>query len=499
MPQQFREALGTALLVALSALLPHHALVAQSHARPFAPRLEPADCPFAREEWAARLDAECRWLVVPEDRARANGRSVRLFVVVVRSHDGNGRPPLVLLHGGPGESALLPMVQGAALRGAIDGDLVIYDQRGSGLSEPDPCPRYAARLRELEAGQPLGSERREALRTVARECVATMRAHETDPATFSTATNAADLVDLRRALGYARWDVYGASYGARLALEAMRLDPGAIRSAMLENPLPPGAGAEAPLSTQRALERVFAACGRDAACHAAFPAPEREFVAVFDTLRRVPLLAPAGDTGVRRIALDGRGFAATIRGALRTRDGIALLPMLLHELRGGDRARAARELLRLAEAGGGRPFRAAFWLVSCYDQYGRGYVARLDTVRSIVQPPLRDLGGNLEVCPEWQQRFAPPRERAPVRSDIPTLIVTGEFDPRTPLEFGRLIAATLSRAYLFEMPGETHGGRPTGCRARILAQFAQNPDRRPDASCISGMPSLSFRVRRAEP
>jgi pimeloyl-ACP methyl ester carboxylesterase len=102
---------------------------------------------------------------------------------------------------------------------------------------------------------------------------------------------------------------------------------------------------------------------------------------------------------------------------------------------------------------------------------------------------------NAQECPLWQTSFATPDEHAPVVSDIPALVLTGEFDARTPVEFGRRIASTLSRSYVFELPSETHGGQPTGCRAAILAQFLANPERLPDASCIGQMRPLEFLTR----
>lgn len=481
-----------ATVVALSSIALDSGILAQPHTA----RLEPTGCPFAGETWAAQIQADCRWLVVPQDRSHVDGPSVRLFVVLVHPEQTSARPPLVMLHGGPGESALQPMVRGAARRGPPLRELVIYDQRGAGLSEPDPCPAYASRVKELHFDELLGSTRRDAQETIARECIASMHARNLAPATYSTAANAADLLDLRLALGHERWDVYGASYGARLALEAMRRDPRGIRAVVLENPPPPGPEwAEAPLTTQFALKRVFAACSRSAACDAAFPSLEQTFLAVFDTLTRAPVAMTAVEGSGQRAALDGDGLVNGIRRLMRSRDGIAQIPLLLNELHRGDRSRAARELVRLADVSPGRPVRASFWLVQCYDQYGPLYRARLDSVRSGVWRPLRSVRDNLQECPLWQTAFANPADGTPVVSDIPALVLTGEFDARTPVEFGKRIASTLSRSYMFEFPGETHGGPPSGCRASILGRFLDDPDRPPDASCVSQMPALEFLTR----
>jgi pimeloyl-ACP methyl ester carboxylesterase len=62
----------------------------------------------------------------------------------------------------------------------------------------------------------------------------------------------------------------------------------------------------------------------------------------------------------------------------------------------------------------------------------------------------------------WQDGFADPSTHEFVKSDVPTLLLTGEFDERSPTEHSRRIAASLSRAWLYELPGESHGGAVTG-------------------------------------
>jgi pimeloyl-ACP methyl ester carboxylesterase len=81
---------------------------------------------------------------------------------------------------------------------------------------------------------------------------------------------------------------------------------------------------------------------------------------------------------------------------------------------------------------------------------------------------------------------------APVHSDIPALILTGYFDDRTPTEHARRIAATLSRAYLVEFPDEGHDTRPPACHATIVAQFLEDPARKPDMSCVAAIPPIPF-------
>jgi dipeptidyl aminopeptidase/acylaminoacyl peptidase len=81
---------------------------------------------------------------------------------------------------------------------------------------------------------------------------------------------------------------------------------------------------------------------------------------------------------------------------------------------------------------------------------------------------------------------------APVRSEIPTLILTGYFDDRTPTDHAYRIAATLGRAYLVEFPDEGHDTRPGACHAAIVLQFLEDPTRQPDTSCVATIPPIPF-------
>ena len=458
------------------------------------PRLERSECAFERGEWARDTKIECAWLIVPETRDHPSGRTVRLAVAVVRAKNPT-TTPLVMLHGGPGLSGLRIFFPFAASSDvARTRDMVVYDQRGAGYSEPKLCPDYGAvedsarRLRSVSERERLWDARD-------RACVASIRAQGIDPAAYNTLASARDLVDLRKALGYAKWDVYGASYGARLAQEAMRQDPGGIRSVVMASPvmLGPARFAEVGLSIQRAVERVWKECAVQASCNTAFPNVSDDFYALYDELSRSPLPAPVKrDNRVVDTAwIDGDRLLSTIRNDILGRPGrLARLPLLVNELRRGDRMRAAETLSSYNSAAGGTNQQVLIHLVNCYDIYGPAFRAIRDSANALARPAFRS--DRFDDCSIWQTRFANPSEHESVRSDIPTLILSGRFDDRTPTEHARRISATLSHSYLYEFPNEGHDARPGACHLSILKQFLDNPFRAPDASCIATIPPVLF-------
>jgi pimeloyl-ACP methyl ester carboxylesterase len=329
-----------------------------------------------------------------------------------------------------------------------------------------------------------------------RACIAQLDAQGVDRRAYNTAASVADLIDLRRTLGYASWDIYGLSYGARLAQEAMSRDARAIHSVVLASPLSRSfsSQAEQPLSTQRALEHVFLACARQSSCHEAFPNLEDDFYAVYDTLTTspVPVLIARPEGAQDTVWFDGKRLVDDIRNHLlhRPRVTVGRLPLLLHELRAGDRLRAAREIV--GEDSGSATDRALRALVNCADHAtnGTAYRKTIDSVNALARPPFRRASD--EACEEWVPHMRDGSMPAAVRSDIPTLILTGYFDDRTPTEHAHRISTTLSRAYLVEFPDEGHDTRPAACHAAIVMEFLADPSRPPDTSCVATIPPIPF-------
>jgi hypothetical protein len=216
-------------------------------------------------------------------------KTVRLAVEVFRTREPTGAP-LACTPRHRVASSIRCTGGLARSQVSLHRDIVIYIRRRRVVATK-LCPAY-------------DSAADAALTAARRACIAELDAQGIDRRAYSTAASAADLIDLRHALGYTVWDVYAASYGARLAQEAMSRDGSAIHSVVLASPVARSFStqAEQPLSTQRALEHMFAACGRQPTCRDAFPNVEQDFytlhtIPCFKNRQRSPSCAPiAGAT-----------------------------------------------------------------------------------------------------------------------------------------------------------------------------------------------------------
>ena len=262
-------------------------------------KFEPGPCPFSQSD-AAPYHVDCGSVAVPEYRARTDSPLVRLKVAIVRSamahplHD-----PVVFLEGGPGGPSLDVLtlrVRGSPLVQRIlqSRDLIYWDQRGTGESEPHLCRTLDVEwFRNAELGFSLEEERRRNL-AVFKSCAAELARAHTDVTQFGTETSAADLEDIRIALAVNSWNLYGGSYGTRLGLAAMRQTPGHIRAALLDGVYPPNA--PQPIAQAWRLARVIdllgKRCGEDLRCNARYPNIAARTYGVIERAARDPLLSP---------------------------------------------------------------------------------------------------------------------------------------------------------------------------------------------------------------
>jgi pimeloyl-ACP methyl ester carboxylesterase len=456
------------------------------------PRFERVTCDYPVPRPIPQdVNRECGYVAVPESRARPNGRMFKLAVVIYRAKEPATAPPLMLLHGGPSGVGGTRFPWGEMqFSVARSRDVVTFDNRGVGGSEPDLCPDLVAQATPAFQ-KPTRREWEEGYREAVRACVAQLDAQGIDRAAFGADVNAADAVDIRRALKYERWDIYGVSYGTLVAQELLRIDSPATRSAALISGVPPGPVhmADRPLARQRALQEVFTTCAADPVCRRTFPTLEADFYSLYKEFSTTPVAVNLPGTPTP-VLMDGERFMTEIFRELGP-PRIRRLPRLIHELRRGDREAAG---VRLVDARGFQPWDALGRIVQC-NEYGAGYREAASKIRTKLRPEWQSMADDFrEHCDLWLPKLTRQADIRPVVSDVPTLVVHGEYDPTDIKAAQARMTARLSRAYVYTFPGEGHAGAPVGCHGSIVQQFLDNPMRAPDSSCLARMPRVRFKT-----
>lgn len=178
-----------------------------------------------------------------------------------------------------------------------------------------------------------------------------------DLGAYDTTANAADVADLRVALGLDEWNIYGVSYGTHLALTLLRDHPDGIRSVVLDSVVPtqsniiegfwPGAA--------EGYRALFDACAAQPACAAAYPGLQDEFTGTVNRLAASPLTV--GLSG-RRVVLDGYTFTNLVIQQSLAPGNYAGLPALIHSTATGDGVPAATRAARHGDTAGPHRLRA---------------------------------------------------------------------------------------------------------------------------------------------
>jgi pimeloyl-ACP methyl ester carboxylesterase len=468
----------------------------------YTPLFEPAPCRFAVPEG---YSPQCGYLVVPEDRRLPNSPLIRLHVAIFKSWSDSPAPdPVIHLAGGPGSASLQIAWYyfNAGLNRFLESrDYIIFDQRGTGFSLPAlHCPERDD-LTVTLLTQQVSDEEAQALEIDAyTRCRDRLIGQGINLAAYNSAASAADVNDLRIALGYEQINLYGVSYGTRLALTVMRDYPTAIRSVILDSPYPPQVNlyTEWGGNAERAFNLLFDSCNADLACNTTYPNLREVFYQLVDQLRDNPILVTVNDPfggGTYQVLVDDDLLIDVLFGGMYRRDVIPGLPALIYETYNGNYTRLARRLGLLFERTASAGMRNS---VQCNEEIAFSSYQDVLTANADLQPQLRDHYNRyfetlFAVCDLWGAGQAAPIENQPVASDIPTLILAGQYDPITPPAWGQLASATLSRAWYAEFPGVGHWTmRSAACPLTVGLTFLNNPSVPPDLSCISSMAPLSF-------
>jgi pimeloyl-ACP methyl ester carboxylesterase len=453
---------------------------------------------------------ECGYLTVPEDRSRPDGPTIRLHVAMFKSRSFSPKPdPVVYLAGGPGEKALasVPLAFNERFSPFLEHrDFIMFDQRGVGFSEPAlDCQEYVDMVYDiLDQDLDVAEEKTLTLQAMSA-CRDRLTSEGVDLAAYTSAESAADLDDLRSALGYDEWNLYGISYGTRLAMTAMRDFPEGIRSVILDSsyPLQIDLYESLPAGAARAFNALFSGCAADPKCDAAYPDLEATFFLVVEQLNESPVTLSVTNplTGKSYdVLVNGDSLIGFVFELLYSANTIPLLPELIYDVHDGDYDITAL-LLGASLADLEFSSKGMYFSVECGEEAHFSDQEEVSAA-SDAYPQLRGVFSSdsvFEICGFWGARDADPIENELVNSHIPTLVLSGEYDPITPPAFGNLVAETLDNSFVFEFPGIGHGASVSSeCALSIALMFLDDPESKPDASCITPMSGPAFVVSGTE-
>ncbi len=488
--------------------------------------LEPVPCSTRyqiAEPFIDGLTLDCSFLSVPAFPGETGSPVLRLHVM--RLHAATATPaaePLILLTGGPGQGAgsLLPLFAPATQERPISyatlldrQDVILLDQRGTGASEPvlacqgdvspgllppppasGATPVAASPIATLAGATPAPIVPPTADQT-AQFLVSCLRAYQgagIDLSAFNTENNAADVAALITALGVPQADLYGISYGSFLGERVISRYPSMIRSAVLASVVAPDTDIFVSQieGFNQVLGDVFGLCAADPECAASNPNPEEDLEKAYQRLASAPATLNVTDPASSQtfaVVTDGTTYLTLLYLAAFGSASYLIPPMITAVAMGDDALISAVAALLVTPTG-----IASGLLASVYCQ---DFASDIDLDATLeatgVRPVLIDgftgswTSQNL-VCDSLALPVAAADADA-VQSDVPTLLVSGEFDPITPPENATALIGALpnGREVTINAIGHDPITSSGPCGVQLLSAFLAAPTAELDTACAS--------------
>jgi pimeloyl-ACP methyl ester carboxylesterase len=474
------------------------------------PIWEDSPCNFPSPEGVV---VTCGYVSVPEVRTDPHTRTIKLAVVVFHSSASNPAPdPVIFLQGGPGGQAV--MLSADAYRLLVEPflskrDYVAFDQRGTGLSKPAlGCEELATDYKRDIHGQLPASSRDMIYTNDFRSCHGSMSIGGINLNGYTTAESAEDIKDIATVLKYKQVNLYGASYGTRLALLTMRAHPEIVRSVVLDSVVPVEAKLydSDPIRYGSSLQAMFDGCAADPGCNAVYPNLKADFWALVDQLdaKPVSVTAPLLTGGTITETVNGSDLIGVTVALLKSSSLISTVPESIYRIKAGDYSTFVAIQSSLPYEFEGIDI-GLYISVMCHEHIlattPQDLQASMDSQHDIgryFRLPFFGKAENLfNTCRVWGSQSPLASEIEPVVSDIPTLIIEGKYDPATPPIFGRQVAAHLKNSYYMEFPNQGHTPTATdqsNCAFGTMLSFFDHPTKIPDLTCLAKINGVSFLV-----
>lgn len=436
---------------------------------------------------------QCAWLTVPENYNTPHGRQIELRVFRLGSLAQRASPDAVtFIQGGPGGSSV-ELAAGLRLVSSTlrhKRDVFLMDQRGTGQSAALNCD-----FKEIGNYELLPTEE---LISATQECASKLGANA-DLKQYTTSVAIRDLEHLRIQLGYQQWNIIAGSYGTRVALHYMRRYPENVRTAVLEGLVPPQNEIISTVANnaQTALDELFAQCTSQDSCIEQFPRLKEDFAQLLRALEKEPREVQLDDptTGEDTELSFGSGaLTLVVRMMLYAPETRSLIPLMIQQASEGDLRPMAAQAIKITRQ----------FAQSLSDGMHNSVICAEDFPRLKLDKPSRKriattfLGSNSidamqTVCEPWPEGLVDADFFEPIVSNIPTLLISGEFDPITPASNATLVARSMSNALHLIAPGQGHSLYSAGCVRRMSNEFIKSADTdKVDTACLQRMYTRTF-------
>ena len=414
--------------------------------------------------------AECGILEVPENRGNPEGRKIAISIALLRANTLNPlSDPLFILAGGPGQAAtyLGPFAE-KLTEVRKKRDIVLVDQRGTGRSSPLICAAFKVTAMQTSILEPDPTRK-------AADCAKELVDQGIDAGQYTTSAWIDDLDAVRSGLGYKKINLWGGSYGSRVAIEYVRRYSSHVRSVVIDGVVPPSMKISLDVWQKRdaALSKIIDECAKLPYCKAAYPELRNALATISATLgtngKEVALINPrSGQLQKQHLRFDH--IIGALQSLTYSPELSVFLPEIISRAAAGDYGPLYASAVQATTDLVTQINNAVYYSVTCAEDTPR--VKPGDIERALKNTLSKSLAErNLEVCKYWPKGIFADDAAQPIQSALPTLILSGGLDPVTPPENGAALVRTLPSSRHIVARGYGHIVSPHACGPRLIAAF----------------------------
>lgn len=443
------------------------------------------------------------YLEVLENRDKPNGKTIKLPVYIFKSRSKNPKAdPILYTVGGPGYTSMRASKYMQYYKYLDDRDFILFEQRGTQYAKPSlDCPEWSKAVYQANLPNSDPNKTDSLFQNAARECGEKLRDKGIDLNSYTTNDIAADINDLMNVLEIEEYNLLTMSYSTKIGQVLIRDYPEKIRSVVMDSPLPLEVNydEESVSNLLESLDKLFMDCEADTNCNNAFPNIKSRFLAYLEekTMNPLQVKVENPDNGkLETFYLKGEDFINII--STSTGD-VPNIPFEINKILNNDLSSVKQQLQYVFQKPGGgigTGMRLSVWCAEETPFNSQEKIAS-ETIR---YPAIKGLSPALfdhEVCKIWGVKKVAEIENQPVKSNIPVLLISGEYDEVTPARWAEAMRNNLTNSYHLIFKGWKHGpttnwGNP--CAMQAANDFFNNPIEKPNPECIEEIKSPEFKT-----
>jgi pimeloyl-ACP methyl ester carboxylesterase len=433
-------------------------------------------------------------IVVPETRNSSNPRTLKIAFCLIKGKNDKGMEnPAIVLPGGPGQSATersAGFLEAEHWKERLEFmDIVLFDPRGCGKSEPDLCPGMDAPevYYQTLLGKTADDMNQLTIQTL-KKCLDSLTLEKVDLNAYGSDEIAEDIEDLRVSIGVKQWNVNGASYGTRYGQGLIRKFPNTVKSAVFIGLVPTVREYEDDnlRSLSKSLQLVLKKCADDPSCANEYPNLEEKLFSALDYYDKNPLVIPASEQKLvqsQDVIINGEVIVSGLFILSYGPFGLEIIPKFIDALAERNEWVIRNFVNSIGDTFEGNQDMYFFITSNDNPEYGLSpEVSNYNAFTKRLMPYMvfPDLKSPRELA-QFAGIELDTTQHVPIPSEVPVLLSTGIYDPVTPTENTIVTSKYLTNSVVLNFPEDGHWSRGNPCFSDVITSFYKTAELPVDA------------------